>query len=92
MTTGLTSGQLASGGAIILDRGTWSPRTLPYLPIWPALLANILFYFTLFAATTAAARALTRFRRRRRGQCPRCAYDLRATPPASPCPECGTAR
>lgn len=25
-----------------------------------------------------------------RGLCPRCAYDLHATPAAAPCPECGT--
>ncbi len=28
--------------------------------------------------------------RLRRGLCLRCAYDLRATSPDEPCPECGT--
>jgi hypothetical protein len=30
-------------------------------------------------------------RRRRRGGCPGCGYDLRATSPGLPCPECGRA-
>lgn len=34
--------------------------------------------------------ALRRKVRLRRGLCPHCAYDLRATPLGSPCPECGT--
>ena len=66
------------------DRGA-----LPLIPIWPGLLANTAIFavpWLLLALTIPAAR---RSLRRRRGLCPRCAYDLRATPAASPCPECG---
>jgi threonine/homoserine/homoserine lactone efflux protein len=33
-----------------------------------------------------------RERRLRRGLCPKCGYDLRATPKGDRCPECGTPR
>lgn len=37
------------------------------------------------------ARPLRALRRRRRGLCPACGYDLRGTPGADRCPECGHA-
>jgi hypothetical protein len=65
------------------DRGA-----LPLIPIWPGFLANTALYaipWTLLLGFGPARRSL----RRRRGLCPACAYDLRATPPGAPCPECG---
>jgi hypothetical protein len=53
-----------------------------YLPHW---------LMTLVAAMSVAFASLTMIRRkyrRRRGHCPTCGYDLRATPDR--CPECGT--
>lgn len=54
-----------------------------YIPIWScAALA------ALVAAVGWRLDAIAR-RRVRIGACPRCAYDLRASPVGSPCPECG---
>jgi hypothetical protein len=53
-------------------------------PLWP-------FYAISWMAPLwmlpSLVRALRRARRNRQGQCPRCGYDLRATPDS--CPECG---
>ncbi len=63
----------------------WLPRRV----LWTAILANTL----LLAAAWWAALVLPGMSRcvlrRRRGLCPACAYDLRATPAGNPCPECG---
>ncbi len=42
-------------------------------------------WFLIFMIPTMARRSI----RRRRGLCPRCAYDLKGLAPGSPCPECG---
>ena len=58
----------------------WSKSTRLALPALAALFA--------IAPMSAVAHHLARRRRRRRGHCPACGYDLRATP--GRCPECGT--
>ena len=57
-----------------------------WLPYW--LLALLATPLPLWIVTRHR-RALIRERRRARGQCETCGYDLRATP--GRCPECGTA-
>jgi hypothetical protein len=52
-----------------------------YFPFWALTLVS------LIAPTMAAIGYCRSRRRRRQGMCPRCGYDLRATPER--CPECG---
>jgi hypothetical protein len=79
------SSHVASHG--LLHNRRWSDP-LPSLPAWPGLLANTAIYaapwYALFLIPT-----LRRARRRRRGLCPRCAYDLKGLTSSAPCPECG---
>ena len=50
---------------------------------------NTVFYALILWLLFAATFALRRWRRIRRGLCPKCAYDLRGRPQGSGCPECG---
>lgn len=67
-------------------------QSLPYLPIWPGLIFNTIFWgaawFIILAPTFCSLAALKRHRRRRRGLCARCRYDLRGINSPN-CPECG---
>ena len=65
------------------------PVGLPVRPIWPGFLFNSLFWGAAWLALLTIPLSICRSLRRRRGQCPKCAYDLRATPAGNPCPECG---
>jgi hypothetical protein len=66
---------------------------LPLLPIWPGFAINTVFYAAILWTLFAAPFALRKWRRIRRGLCPKCGYDLRggATDSAT-CPECGATR
>jgi hypothetical protein len=88
---------------VTISTGTWiAPRLpawtglstaypLPLQPVWPGFAVNGMLYTAIIVAPLAATSALLRRRSRRRGLCPRCAYNLAGLPPNSPCPECGRA-
>jgi len=75
-----------------VPRDSASPRMLPLRPIWPGFAINTVFYAAILWLLFAAPFVLRRWRRIRRGLCPKCAYDLRNRPTDSnACPECGAA-
>jgi len=73
-----------------LDWGDWDVWWLLRVscPHWFVFL--LLIGGALFAVTPTVRRRVRRSIRRRRGLCPVCGYDLRASPER--CPECGTPR
>ena len=83
----LRGGLLISGQPATV--GTPRCRIIPLYPAWHGLLGNTLIYAAAWASLLILIPMLIRANRRRRGLCPACAYDLRATPAGSPCPECG---
>jgi hypothetical protein len=64
---------------------------LPCRPLWRGLTIDTLSFALFWWGTLCGPGAVRRRFRKRRGRCPHCGYDLRATPAGSPCPECGTA-
>lgn len=76
---------------VYINPGNWagfkSTVGLPLIPDWPAFLASVLLYGTLTFATVTTWRSVRGRRRRRRGRCVACGYDLRGS--ADRCPECG---
>lgn len=61
-------------------------RVLAYHPIWPGLIYNTLIYASIWLAVFTLFAIAKQARRKRKGLCPRCAYDLKGT---TACPECG---
>lgn len=83
-TTGTPALQTTTRGLVRFDENAFP---LPTLPIWRGLIASLLLlalpWYLLMHLATAGRRA----RRRRRGRCPVCGYDLMGI--AGRCPECG---
>lgn len=68
---------------------TWKSRTVRVTLVgWPVSVA-LLFPGVAFVRSGLGA---GRFAAKQKLACPKCGYDLRATPVASPCSECGTSR
>lgn len=65
-----------------------SQRVVPLTTYWPGLLADTAFYALLFAGLHQLATWGRRARRRKRGNCAACGYDLTGLNSAT-CPECG---
>ena len=63
-------------------------RPIPLYPIWPGFAINTVFYACVLWLLFAGPFVVRRWRRIRRGLCPKCAYDLRGTT-GEVCPECG---
>jgi hypothetical protein len=84
-------------GAFVVDgspevRGRPECRVIPYWPVWTGLLIDSALYAALWWLLLVSLARARRNLRRRRNHCERCNYDLRATPPDQPCPECGQPR
>lgn len=64
-------------------------RELPFRALWPGLIANFAMHTFAWLLLLQSPSALRYVRRRRRGHCLSCGYDLRATT-TTRCSECGS--
>lgn len=90
----LARGRIRLEGYWVFDKdNSGSPRVrrLPLRPIWSGLLLDTSVFGACWFGVLFAPGSVRRWRRRCRGRCPRCGYDLRHDL-ASGCPECGWGR
>ncbi len=73
----------------VLQHGDLKNTLLPIMPIWLGFSANTLLYGALAWGVLFAPGVVRRWRRRRRGACVGCGYDLKGIAPGGVCPECG---
>jgi hypothetical protein len=66
----------------------WSLKVLPLRPLWFRFAVNTIIYGALLWLALLGPFAWRRYRRRRRGCCPACGYDMRHAEHVV-CPECG---
>lgn len=67
----------------------WRPLVLPTIPVWRGFMTNTLIYGAAMCALWSIVPLTRRWRRRRRGACVGCGYDLRGLANGAVCPECG---
>jgi hypothetical protein len=77
------------GGKVLPSPPGIRMRFLAWRPLARGLAVDTLFYAAALAGLVGGARLVVRARRRRRGVCPACAYDLRGLAADGVCPECG---
>lgn len=71
----------------LVNRG-FAMRRLAFVPIWPGFAVNTVLYALIAWSIGSGTVRLRRARRRRRGRCVACAYDVSDL---DTCPECGKA-
>lgn len=67
----------------------WKPLVLPTAPLWRGFIPNTLIYSAATWTLWSIVPLTRRWRRRKRGLCVGCGYDLRGLADGAVCPECG---